>query len=138
MEELSETNPQTAPAVKTAETMETVKMEAGPELENQENPKWANPPEAPVPSLPDDDGAPDDTGGDGRGERPSGFQALRQGMERLAELHDVQAVLTASTTQLKRVLEAVLLSTQQPLTVNELKKLFIEEIGGDVLRVLLE
>ncbi|MDR2451773.1 MAG: SMC-Scp complex subunit ScpB [Candidatus Accumulibacter sp.] len=46
--------------------------------------------------------------------------------------------MTAGTRQLKRVLEAVLLSTQQPLTVNELKKVFTEEIGGDVLRVLLE
>jgi segregation and condensation protein B len=36
------------------------------------------------------------------------------------------------------VLEAVLLSAQQPLTVSELKKVFVEEIGGDILRVLLE
>jgi segregation and condensation protein B len=36
------------------------------------------------------------------------------------------------------VLEAVLLSAPQPLTVSELKKAFVEEIGGDVLRVLLE
>ena len=43
-----------------------------------------------------------------------------------------------STAQLKRVLEAVLLSAQQPLTVHELKRVFVEEIGGDVLRVLLE
>lgn len=39
--------------------------------------------------------------------------------------------------KLKRVLEAVLLSTQQSLSVFELKKVFIEEIGSDVLRVLL-
>ncbi|MFT3963693.1 MAG: SMC-Scp complex subunit ScpB [Propionivibrio sp.] len=39
---------------------------------------------------------------------------------------------------MKRVLEAVLLSAQQPLTVHELKRVFVEEIGGDVLRVLLE
>ena len=43
-----------------------------------------------------------------------------------------------STAQLKRVLEAVLLSAQQPLTVHELRRVFVEEIGGDVLRVLLE
>ncbi|MDR0440715.1 MAG: SMC-Scp complex subunit ScpB [Candidatus Accumulibacter sp.] len=36
------------------------------------------------------------------------------------------------------MLEAVLLSAQQPLTVSELKKAFVEEIGGDVLRVVLE
>jgi segregation and condensation protein B len=113
-------------------------MATGAKPENRENPDLANPPEGPIPPLPDDDGAPAGTGGDGRGDRLSGFQALRHGMERLAELHDVEAALAASTTQLKRVLEAVLLSTQQPLTVNELKKLFVEEIGSDVLRVLLE
>ena len=43
-----------------------------------------------------------------------------------------------STAQLKRVLEAVLLSAQQPLTVGELKKVFAEEIGSDIVRVLLE
>ena len=40
--------------------------------------------------------------------------------------------------KLKRVLEAVLLSAQQPLTPLELKKVFLEEIGTDVLRVLLD
>ena len=40
--------------------------------------------------------------------------------------------------QLKRVLEAVLFSAQQPLTPLELKKVFLEEIGTDVLRVLLD
>ena len=40
--------------------------------------------------------------------------------------------------QLKRVLEAVLFSATQPLTLYELKKVFADEIGGDVLRVLLE
>jgi segregation and condensation protein B len=38
----------------------------------------------------------------------------------------------------KRVLEAVLLSAQQPLTPLELRKVFLEEIGTDVLRVLLD
>ena len=36
------------------------------------------------------------------------------------------------------MLEAVLLSAQQPLTPLELKKVFLEEIGTDVLRVLLD
>jgi segregation and condensation protein B len=49
-----------------------------------------------------------------------------------------QTLAPDSAAQLKKVLEAVLLSAQQPLTVNELRKAFVEEIGGDVLRVLLE
>ena len=40
--------------------------------------------------------------------------------------------------KLKRVLEAVLLSAQQPLSPAELKKVFLEEISTDVLRVLLD
>ena len=40
--------------------------------------------------------------------------------------------------QLKQVLEAVLLSAQQPLSVSELRKVFVEEIGVDVVRVLLD
>ncbi|MFZ4538358.1 SMC-Scp complex subunit ScpB [Propionivibrio sp.] len=40
--------------------------------------------------------------------------------------------------ELKRVLEAVLLSSQQPLSVFDLRKVFVEEVGTDVLRVLLE
>jgi segregation and condensation protein B len=40
--------------------------------------------------------------------------------------------------QIKRVLEAVLLSAPQALTVSDLKKVFVEEIGSDVLRVLLD
>ena len=40
--------------------------------------------------------------------------------------------------KLKRVLEAVLLSAQQPLSAAELKKVFLEEISSDVLRVLLD
>lgn len=36
------------------------------------------------------------------------------------------------------MLEAVLLGSAQPLTVGELKRVFVEEIGADVLRVLLE
>ncbi|MBK7424536.1 MAG: SMC-Scp complex subunit ScpB [Propionivibrio sp.] len=43
-----------------------------------------------------------------------------------------------SPVALKNVLEAVLLAAQQPLSVNELRKVFVEEIGADVLRVLLD
>lgn len=43
-----------------------------------------------------------------------------------------------SAGQFKRVLEAVLFSAQRSLTVNELRKVFVEEIDNDVLRVLLE
>ena len=46
--------------------------------------------------------------------------------------------LPDSPDALKRVLEAVLLAAQQPLTVNELRKVFVEEIGTDILRVLLD
>ena len=48
-----------------------------------------------------------------------------------------RAALPGSTEQIKRVLEAVLLSAQQPLSVQELRRVFVEEIGGDVLRALL-
>lgn len=50
----------------------------------------------------------------------------------------VEAATPANTAQLKRILEAVLLSAQQSLSLNDLKKVFADEIGGDVLRVLLE
>ena len=40
--------------------------------------------------------------------------------------------------ELKRILEAVLLSAQQPLALADLRKAFAEEIGIDVLRVLLD
>ena len=40
--------------------------------------------------------------------------------------------------ELKRVLEAVLLSAEQPVSLLELRKVFVDEIGGDVLRVLLD
>lgn len=49
-----------------------------------------------------------------------------------------EATIPSNTTQLKRILEAVLLAAQQPLTVGELKKVFVEEIGNDIVRVLLE
>jgi segregation and condensation protein B len=38
----------------------------------------------------------------------------------------------------KRVLEAALLASQEPLQVQELKRLFDQELGVDVLRKLLE
>ncbi len=50
----------------------------------------------------------------------------------------METTIPSNTAQLKRILEAVLLSAQQPLTVGELKKVFVEEIGNDILRVLLE
>ena len=40
--------------------------------------------------------------------------------------------------RLKRILEAVLLGANQPLTPAELRKVFDDEIGSDVLRVLLD
>ena len=40
--------------------------------------------------------------------------------------------------QLKQVLEAVLLSAQQPVSMLELRKVFADAIGSDVLRVLLD
>ena len=40
--------------------------------------------------------------------------------------------------RLKRILEAVLLAAQQPLSLAELRKVFADEIGSDVLRVLLD
>lgn len=43
-----------------------------------------------------------------------------------------------SPDALKNVLEAVLLAAQQPLSVSELRKVFVEDIGADVLRVLLD
>ena len=42
-----------------------------------------------------------------------------------------------NTAQIKRVLEAVLLSATQPLTVSELRKVFETEIGADLVRALL-
>lgn len=44
----------------------------------------------------------------------------------------------SSPTEVKRIIEAALLSTQEPLSVADLKKLFEEEIGPDTLRRLLD
>lgn len=46
--------------------------------------------------------------------------------------------LPGNPGQIKRVLEAVLLSAQQALSLGELRRLFDEEIGTEVLRVLLD
>lgn len=43
-----------------------------------------------------------------------------------------------NTRELKRILEAVLLSATQPLSVHELRKLFDGEMSSDALRVLLD
>lgn len=40
--------------------------------------------------------------------------------------------------ELKRVLEAVLLAAQQPLSLADLRKVFVPEVGTDTLRVLLD
>lgn len=40
--------------------------------------------------------------------------------------------------QLKRILEAVLLASAHPLSLTDLRKVFTEPIGNDVLRVLLD
>lgn len=44
----------------------------------------------------------------------------------------------SNTGELKRILEAVLLSAQQALSLSELRRVFADEIGNDVLRVLLD
>ncbi len=43
-----------------------------------------------------------------------------------------------NTAQAKIVIEAALLSSQQPLTLAELRRLFSDELGADVIRVLLD
>jgi segregation and condensation protein B len=44
----------------------------------------------------------------------------------------------SNSGELMRILEAVLLAAQQPLSLSELRKVFDDEIGTDVLRVLLD
>ena len=46
--------------------------------------------------------------------------------------------LPGTPADLKRVLEAVLLSTREPLSTLELRKLFDDQVGADVLRALLD
>jgi segregation and condensation protein B len=47
-------------------------------------------------------------------------------------------VSPANPAEIKRVLEAALLTAQEPLTLPDLKKLFNEELSSEVLRRLLE
>ena len=51
---------------------------------------------------------------------------------------DLVPELPASPAELKRVLEAVLLSTREPLSLLDLRKLFADQVGADVLRGLLD
>ncbi len=46
--------------------------------------------------------------------------------------------LPGTPGELKRVLEAVLLSAKEPLSLGELRKVFDDRIGADMLRVLLD
>jgi segregation and condensation protein B len=46
--------------------------------------------------------------------------------------------LPASPAEVKRVLEAVLLSAREPLSLLDLRKLFADQVGADVLRGLLD
>ena len=59
-------------------------------------------------------------------------------MDELNQNSSTDPNLTNNPGKLKRVLEAVLLSAQQSLTPAELKKVFLEEIGTDVIRVMLD
>ena len=51
---------------------------------------------------------------------------------------ELPATMPGDTGEMKRVLEAVLLTAQQPLSVADLKKVFTQEISTDVVRVLLD
>lgn len=51
---------------------------------------------------------------------------------------ELPATMPGDTGEMKRVLEAVLLTAQQPLSLADLKKVFVHEIASDVLRVLLD
>ena len=44
----------------------------------------------------------------------------------------------SSPTEVKRIIEAALLSSQEPLSIADLKRLFEEEIGPDILRRVLD
>ncbi len=48
------------------------------------------------------------------------------------------AELPAGAAELKRVLEAVLLSSREPLSLNDLRKVFADQIAADVLRLRLD
>jgi segregation and condensation protein B len=47
-------------------------------------------------------------------------------------------MITPDLPHIKKVLEAALLTTQEPLPVTELRKLFDEEVSGDVVRRVLQ
>ena len=51
---------------------------------------------------------------------------------------DLVPELPASPAELKRVLEAVLLSAREPLSLLDLRKLFADQVGAVVLRGLLD
>ena len=51
---------------------------------------------------------------------------------------DAPIMAADNPLRLKRILEAVLLGANQPLTPADLRKVFDDEIGSDVLRVLLD
>lgn len=51
---------------------------------------------------------------------------------------ETQNSLPDNPDELKRVLEAALLAAQQPLSVSELRRMFAEDIGVDVVRKLLD
>jgi segregation and condensation protein B len=67
---------------------------------------------------------------------PTDQEAMVAAAQNLPEVSAARS--PGNPEQLKRVLEAVLLSAQQPLSQSELRKVFIEEISSDVLRVLLD
>jgi segregation and condensation protein B len=46
--------------------------------------------------------------------------------------------LPNNPARLKRILEAVLLTAQQPVPLGDLKKVFVEEVANELLRVLLD
>ncbi len=50
----------------------------------------------------------------------------------------VPAVEHADAAAVKRVLEAVLLSTREPLTLNDLRKVFADQVTAEILRGLLD
>ena len=59
-------------------------------------------------------------------------------MNTVPSANSASAELPAAPDELKRVLEAVLLSAREPLSLPELRKVFNDEITADVLRPLLE
>jgi len=56
----------------------------------------------------------------------------------MMEQEDITMEENYDLTQVKRILETALLTSQEPLTLNELKKLFDTELASDTLRKVLE